>query len=99
MDNLDGEEEKEEPGIGYAEYLSASEETYPYPYCDMVSSMPTACLENSILELWAEDGEYSDEAFEALTREDVSHMRDTVEPAHVLESDMWENFCHTQMGM
>ncbi len=56
----------------YAEYLSV--ESYPEPYCEMAESMETACFENSILELWAEDGGYgqaTDAAMEALTREDV----------------------------
>jgi hypothetical protein len=45
--------------VSRAEYYSL--ELYPDPYCDMVRKMPTACLESSILELWAHDGKYDDQ--------------------------------------
>jgi len=51
---IDTAEEKDK--TSYAEFLSASEEYFPNPYCEMVESMETACMENSILELWANDG-------------------------------------------
>jgi len=58
----------------YAEYLSASNEYFPNPYCDMVESMETVCMENSILELWANGGKYdmeTDMAIAELTREKI----------------------------
>ena len=39
-----------------AEYFSIS--AYPEPYCSFTSKVETACMENSILELWAHDGKY-----------------------------------------
>ena len=42
--------------IGLAEMFSV--ESYPEPYCDIVDGMATACLEMSILELWANDGAF-----------------------------------------
>ena len=48
--------------------------SYPNPYCKVVNDLDLACLETSILELWANDGkydEYSDEAIENLTNDDV----------------------------
>ena len=41
-------------GMALAEYFSV--ESYPDPYCDVVEEMEMACFENSILELWANDG-------------------------------------------
>ncbi len=32
---------------------------YPDPYCDIVNKMKYACFEMSLLELWANDGEYN----------------------------------------
>ena len=37
-----------------------SVESYPDPYCEIVDGMATACLEMSILELWANDGAFDD---------------------------------------
>ncbi len=34
-----------------------SEEFYPEPYCSLVSHAPTVCYEESLLELWADQGE------------------------------------------
>ena len=49
---------------------------YPQPYCRIVKDMEKACLEFSILELWARDGKYgkdTDDAIENLTVEDIIH--------------------------
>ena len=51
-------EENSEDELSRAEYYSL--ELYPDPYCDMVLKMPRACLEWSILELWAYDGRYDE---------------------------------------
>ena len=48
-----------------------SRKFYPEPYCQFVKSAATVCLEDSILELFAEDGEFSEEVFEDLTDEAV----------------------------
>ena len=48
-----------------------SRKFYPEPYCQFVQSAPSVCMEDSILELFAEDGDFSEEVFEALTDEDV----------------------------
>ena len=48
-----------------------SRKFYPEPYCQFVKSAATVCLEDSILELFAEDGEFDEEVFEALTDEAV----------------------------
>ena len=51
-----------------------SVESYPDPYCEIVDGMATACLEMSILELWANDGafdERTEREIEALTIGDV----------------------------
>ena len=34
-----------------------SEDFYPEPYCALVSHAPTVCYEESVLELWADQGE------------------------------------------
>ena len=47
---------------------------YPKPYCEIAESMKYACIEMSILELWANDGKYdekTDEIIENLTYENV----------------------------
>ena len=43
-------------GQNMAEYFSIS--AYPEPYCSFASKADTACLENSIIELWAHEGSY-----------------------------------------
>ena len=58
--------------IGMAEMFSV--ESYPDPYCEIVDGMATACLEMSILELWANDGSFDEQTereLEALTVDDV----------------------------
>jgi len=42
---------------------------YPQPYCTVVSSMPTACFESSLLEMWASDGVYDKK-----TEEDIMNL-------------------------
>ena len=47
---------------------------YPQPYCKVVNQMDFACLEMSILELWANDGKYdeaTDKDMASLTNQDV----------------------------
>ena len=58
--------------IGMAEMFSV--ESYPDPYCEIVDGMATACLEMSILELWANDGSFDEQTereLEALRMDDV----------------------------
>ena len=54
---------------------------YPKPYCDIIEGMETACLEFSILELWANNGKY-DTTFEreinSLTQEDILYKINNV---------------------
>jgi hypothetical protein len=38
-----------------------SYKAYPEPYCGFASKVATACLETSILELWANDGSYDNQ--------------------------------------
>ena len=51
--------------IGLAEMFSV--ESYPEPYCGIVDGMATACLEMSVLELWANDG-----AFDRRTEQELA---------------------------
>lgn len=47
---------------------------YPDPYCDIMENMEEACLEMSILELWANEGHFDDDtdrAMQELTLEQV----------------------------
>ena len=46
------EEEEEKEGEGELE-VDPSVKWYGTQYCDVVTSMPSACLERSLLELWA----------------------------------------------
>ncbi len=58
-----------------AEYFSA--EAYPDPYCTALESLDTACIETSILELWANDGVYDEKTerkMETLTLEESLRM-------------------------
>ena len=60
--------------IKNSKFLFFSINEYPQPYCDIVESMPLACLEISILELFGHDGEYSeatDTEIDFLTDEQV----------------------------
>ena len=59
------------------EIKSASFENHVNPgscFCKVVNKMDFACLEMSILELWANDGKYdnsTDEVIASLTNQDV----------------------------
>ena len=44
---------------------------YPEPYCNFVKSSPTACFEQSLLELFAEEGELDQSMLDNLTLADV----------------------------
>ena len=62
----------DEAKVGFAEQFSVDQ--YPEPYCGIVTGMETACFEQTILELWANDGSYdadTDEAIDNLTTEDI----------------------------
>lgn len=62
----------DEAKVGFAEQFSVDQ--YPDPYCDIVTGMETACFEQTILELWANDGNYdskTDETIENLTQDEV----------------------------
>ena len=66
LDSLEGNYED----IG--EYYNI--QSYPNPYCSVVESLDLACMEMSILELWANDGAYdrdTDATIASLTTEDV----------------------------
>ena len=34
-----------------------NQQLYPEPYCSLVDTAPTVCYEESLLELWARDGD------------------------------------------
>ena len=62
----------DEAKVSFAEQFSVDQ--YPEPYCEIVTGMETACFEQTILELWANDGQYddrTDDTIENLTQEDV----------------------------
>ena len=49
-------------------------QSYPQPYCGVVESLDLACMEMSILELWANDGSYdetTEQTIADLTTDDV----------------------------
>ena len=49
-------------------------QSYPQPYCQVVDSLDLACMEMSILELWANDGDYdesTEQTIAQLTTEEV----------------------------
>jgi hypothetical protein len=46
--------------------IDSSINYYPQPYCDIVNDMPKVCLELSILELWANDGDYEEKTEQEL---------------------------------
>ena len=51
-DFSDFDDEKE-----FVEKTDMSVEKYPQPYCGKVSDLPTQCYQESLLELWAVEGE------------------------------------------
>ena len=54
---------------------------YPTPYCDIVENMEMACMEFSILELWAKNGKYGedfDQTINSLTTEDILYKINNV---------------------
>ena len=47
---------------------------YPEPYCSLVDHTPTVCYEESLLELWANQGDFDQESentIDNLTKEDI----------------------------
>ena len=56
----DWDDEDEESFIDNSSPVDPSVGLYPLLYCPYVESMPTACFETSILELWANNGEYDE---------------------------------------
>ena len=58
-----------------------STQYYPTPYCDIVEDMEMACIEFSILELWAKNGKYEDDldkTINSLTTEDILYKINNV---------------------
>ena len=69
----------QEEKMATAEQYSVS--YYPEPYCEIVEDMEKACMEFSILELWASNGKYDatfDEAISSLTVDDILHKINNV---------------------
>jgi len=65
---------------------------YPEPYCSVVQKMPTACFESSVLELWANDGEYdelTEETIMNITQEELLYKVNNVNisGAFLVETD------------
>ena len=54
-----------------------SRKFYPEPYCQFVKSAATVCLEDSILELFAEDGEFETGVFSDLSDEEILEVVNT----------------------
>jgi len=68
----------DEFGAEFEEEFSApadfSLDRYPHPYCEMVESLDTICFHETLLELWADDGEFnekSDAKIAALTKSEI----------------------------
>lgn len=81
MDNSLEEIKKEEAGVG--EGVDPSVLFYPDPYCEIVAQMPTACFEESLLEIFAVDGAYNESIFETLTQEDVIRRVNKIDKRYV----------------
>ena len=72
-----------------------SVEYYPEPYCKKAEGMERACIEFSLLELWANQGKYDasfDEAINSLTTEDILYKINNVNisGAFLIEKDFTE---------
>ena len=57
---------------------------YPEPYCSLVDTAPTVCYEESILELWAKDGDLDRDAIFSLSQEDIINTINTKNMSEVL---------------
>ncbi len=57
--------------VGVGNSIDPSTLFYPEPYCATVEKMPTACFEESLLEMFAVNGKYNDSIFESLTQEQL----------------------------
>ena len=76
--------------IETAEKYSVQE--YPEPYCDIIEGMERACIEFSLLELWANQGTYDarfDNEINSLTAEDILYKINNVNisGAFLIEKD------------
>ena len=80
------------------EYFSYS--AYPEPYCGFASKMETACLEISILELWANEGSYdnkTEQDLEELTSETILEKINTVNLSGIFLTE--KNFTELLSGI
>ena len=86
-DNVDGDSwdmgdlHSEDFAEGFDDVKDFSVTTfYPDPYCERVSQMKSACFHESLLELWANKGEFdeeSDAAIAGLTKEGILNKINT----------------------
>lgn len=51
---------------------------YPEPYCSLVDHAPTVCYEESLLELWANDGDFDEESEKSIFNLTTDSIRETV---------------------
>ena len=72
MEDEEGFLQSSDPLEDAGEYFNTA--LYPEPYCGMIQSMEEACLEMSILELWANEGKFdetSEQEIASLTLDQV----------------------------
>jgi len=64
---------------------------YPEPYCDIVEALPTACFHETILELWASEGEFNERSDSMIAELTSSQIVDKVNKWGYSELYLTEN--------
>ena len=73
---------------------------YPDIYCPIVEAMPQACFERSLLEIWGDQGEYSnamEQKIASLTQQDVIDAVNEADMSGIFLTQ--ENFTHFLSGV
>ena len=84
MEDVFGESDLQDLDTNSSAEFDPSVALYPDIYCPVVEAMPQACFEKSLLEIWGDQGEYSEKTdmkIASLTQQEiidaVNHVDDS----------------------
>ena len=100
FEDVFGESEFQEIDTNSSAEFDPSVALYPDICCPVVEAMPQACYEKSLLEMWGDQGEYSDNTdrtIASLTQQDVIDAVNKVEKSGIFLTK--ENFTEFLSGV
>ena len=86
IEDVFGESDFQEIDTNSSAEFDPSVALYPDIYCPVVEAMPKACFEKSLLEMWGEQGEYSEKTernIEKLTQQDIINAVNQVDESGI----------------